>query len=288
MRLSLFPVLLPAFLLAALAAPAEETGRWEAEEPDPEALLEASARFLAERPAFAFEWFASHDEVVDGREKLTHLSSGRNLVDRAHGFVSSSEQGMARREYYYDGAVFTYAAPEEGFHASAAFEGGFDALLEAVRERTGRHLPLWTLMSPTLPRRFAEEKREGAWLGLVRVAGEPAHHLAFAGWEQDWQIWIAADPERPLPLKIVGTERTIEGWPQYRARLIAWDLDPETAPQDFLHVPEPGATAVSFPPLGLPPEAARDAAALAGKAGRRGGGGAPVPAGAGARAGETR
>ncbi len=225
-------------------------------EPDPMAIAAAAVEFLAAQDAFTFRWFASFDEVIDGREKLTFLRSGVNTMVRGVGFVSHTERGDAYRDYYYDGAVFTVASPDENFYASVEFAGGFDALIEAVRERTGNVVPLWSMMSETLPARFLESVDGAAYVGTTRIAGEPAHHLAFTSYDEDWQIWVAADPERPLPLLIVGTDPYQQGWPQYRAYLTGWDLSPPTDPDQFVFVPEEDDLPVSLPDLETaePPE----------------------------------
>ncbi len=250
-----------AALLLATALPAGAAEPAAEAEPDPIAIASAAAEFLAAQPAFAFSWFVSYDLVVEGREKLTFLRSGRTVMDRAAGFVSETERGADRRDYYYDGESFTVAAPEDGFYATAPFADGFDALVAAVRARTGTVVPLWSIMSERLPAAFLAGVDGAAYVGLTRIAGQPAHHIAFTSYDEDWQVWIADDPEAPLPLMLVGTEPHIKGWPQYRAYLMDWDLAPEIAEGMFTHVPEEDAMAVSFPELVSLPEAAPEARA---------------------------
>ncbi|MEO0429335.1 MAG: DUF2092 domain-containing protein [Pseudomonadota bacterium] len=228
----------------------------EAEGPDPEAIVLASAEFLAGLPAFGFDWFVSYDIVDEGREKLTFTRSGNNLMVRDQGFVSSSEEGFRLRMYYYDGATFTVSAPEENFYASAPFDGGFEALVTALRERSDTVLPLWSIMSERLPDRMTEGAEAAAYVGLTRIGGAVAHHVAFAGREEDWQIWIADDPEAPLPLYIVGTESAEKGWPQYRAWLSNWDLAPETTPEQFVFSPDEDDLPASLPDLAARPQGA--------------------------------
>ncbi|MEL6211525.1 MAG: hypothetical protein AAFR44_15365, partial [Pseudomonadota bacterium] len=84
----------------AQEAPAAESDEAaEPEEPDAEAIVLDSVEFLAGLPAFGFNWFVSYDVVDDGREKLTFLRSGRNVMRRGEGFASYAESGNRRRDY---------------------------------------------------------------------------------------------------------------------------------------------------------------------------------------------
>jgi len=212
-------------------------------------IAEKSAKFLAAQPAFSFSWFVSYDEVADGHEKLTYLRSGDTLMVRGKGFVSHSEQEGELRDYYYDGSEFTVVSPDEHFYASAPFNGGFDALVAAVRDHTDTILPLWTMMSPTLPDTLLDGVERGAYLGETLVAGHPAYHLAFSQRDEDWQVWISTNDDQPLPLMLVGTDKNQKGWPQYRVYMTDWNLDPDQAPAQFKFTPSDQYDRITLPSL---------------------------------------
>ncbi|MEL6574880.1 MAG: DUF2092 domain-containing protein [Pseudomonadota bacterium] len=244
----------------AQEAPAAESDEAaEPEEPDAEAIVLDSVEFLAGLPAFGFNWFVSYDVVDDGREKLTFTRSGSNLIVRGEGFSASSEEGFKLRDYYYDGETFTVSAPEEDFYASRKFDQGFEALVVALRERTDTVLPLWTIMAEDLPDRMVTGADLAAYVGLTRIGGVVAHHIAFAGYQEDWQIWIADDPDAPVPIYIVGTESDEKGWPQYRAWLSDWDLAPETTPEQFVFTPDENDLPAALPDLAARPTTAEPA-----------------------------
>jgi len=123
-----------------------------AEEPkiDPVAdeIARNAAEFLAAQPAVSFTWFVSYDEVVEGREKITHVRSGSDLLVRGTGFLSELERDDTSRAYYYDGKTFTVSSPEGGFYATAPFEGGFDALVDELKTRYDLVIPLWQIELP--------------------------------------------------------------------------------------------------------------------------------------------
>jgi hypothetical protein len=245
----------PAFVAAALATvlaagplPAEE----QPAPPDPFELTLASAEFVAGLESFSFRWFLSYDEVVGGREKLTYVQSGANEMVRGVGFSAHTERDDTYRDYYFDGKSFTVASPNENFYATTPFEGDFEALVEAVRSRTDAILPMWSIMSRELPDRFTGGAEGVAWLGLTLLGGQLAHHVAFAGEEgEDWQVWISADDEEPLPLMIVITDTTEQGWPQARVVFTDWQLSVATDPVRFTFVPDPDDVPLAVPRLDL-------------------------------------
>ena len=215
-------------------------------------IVTRAAEYLVIQPRFSFNWFVSLDEVRDDSEKVTYIRSGETLMSRGNGFVSHSERDGTLRDFYYDGAEFTVASPNEGFYTNMPFTGGFDSLVDTVREYTGTILPLWSLMSDTLADGLLDDVEKGSYLGETLIAGSPVHHLAFTGENEDWQIWISTDDTRPLPLMIVGTEKNEVGWPQYRVYMTDWNLDPATDQAMFRFVPGENDTRVSMP-VQIPP-----------------------------------
>ena len=239
-----------AFIIASLVlVPAKANGQVEAIDPRSAEIVTRAADFLVKQPRMSFNWFVSFDEVEDDRQKVTYIRSGNTEMSRDGGFVARSERDGTLRDFYYDGSVFTVASPNEQFYASAPFAGGFDALVDAVREYTGTILPLWSIMSPTLNTGLLDDVESGTYLGTTLIAGQEVHHLAFREAEEDWQIWISTDDNRPLPIMIVGTERTEPGLPQYRVFITDWDLEPEIDPQQFRYTPREDDISVSLPVL---------------------------------------
>lgn len=245
MKIVIAAPLLTLTVFSSLSLAADVSGR----QVDPKAaeIAQKAADFLAVQPAFSFTWFVSYDDVVDGREKITYLRSGDTVMVRDKGFVSHTERENTLRDYYYDGSVFTVASPNENFYTSIPFHGGFDALVKAVRERSGTVLPLWSMMSETLPKEFLSTVESGADLGTTLVAGQQAYHLAFSENSEDWQVWISTDEDSPLPLMLVGTDKTKQGWPQYRVYMTDWNLSPDQDPAQFTFTPGKDDVRVTFP-----------------------------------------
>ena len=212
-------------------------------------LLRRSAEFLAGQGAMSFNWFVSYDDVIDGREKITFMRSGTNLLVRDKGFYSRAEGENGVREWRYDGQQVTFVAPAENYYASAEFKQGFDALVDTARESLGSEIPLYAIMRRGLPDRLEEGLKGAAYLGITQIAGEEVHHLSFAEEAEDWQVWLSTNAEQPVPLVIVGTETKKTGWPQVRAYLTDWNLTPEYDAALFSYTPREGEVQIAFPAL---------------------------------------
>jgi len=210
-------------------------------------LLVGSMNYVAGLENFSFDWFISSDEVVGGREKITYVNSGTTIMARGRGFTSRTERGLTLRDFYFDGETFVVASPDQGFYASAPFEGTFEALVETARKNTDLELPLWTMLTKDLPERLTGGVSAAAYLEITRIAGRDVHHVSFVGGDTDWQIWISTDEDRPVPLMIVGTRTDQQGWPQFRVNMMDWQTGLEIPDEVIQFSPEKGMTQIAMP-----------------------------------------
>lgn len=219
---------------------------------DPQAveILRDATNFLAQQTAMSVDWLVSFDVVIDGREKITYLRSGQNLLERGVGFYSLTEFGENTRKYFYDGATIQILDVEENAYVMAPFGGSLDQLADRITAEYGARLPIWQIMSTTPNSDLAESADSAAFLGIVKVAGREAYHLAFSNYDRDWQVWVSTDPERPELMMIIGTDPYTQGWPQYRAYFSNWDFDPDIAEGAFTFVPDENAERMAWPKPG--------------------------------------
>ena len=243
----LFAVIISVFLAKATSAQTDVDETVPPIEPQAVELLTSAADFLAAQPAFSFDWFVSYDDVIDGREKLTFTRSGSNLILRDEGFYSFSQTGEDTREYYFDGSKLVIADVEEDAYVMAPFDGDFDALVDRIALEYDLHLPIWEIMSRDPGAALLRDASTAAYLGTTSVAGHPAHHLAFASYDRDWQIWISTDPELPVLMMIVGTDPYAQGWPQYRAYFMDWNFAPEVEAESFQYFPGENSDRMVWP-----------------------------------------
>jgi hypothetical protein len=242
------PILLSLAVFAVPANAAEDQD--DAIDPQAVEIVMNSAKFLASQPAFSLGWFISYDEIADGGATITYVRSGTTSMVRGKGFVSHTERDDTLRDYYWNGSVFTVVSPNEEFYSSAEFSGDYDALVDAVREKTGSVLPMWSIFSKNLPDDVMTGVTGAAYLGTTLLAGQSADHVIFTQDDEDWQIWISTDEDAPLPLMLVGTEKNKDGSPQYRVFMTDWNLEPDTDPAQFTYEPDENAVKLALPSLG--------------------------------------
>jgi hypothetical protein len=242
------------FPLAAVGQ--EETGQ-AGVDPDAVDLIKRSAGFLAGQPAMSFNWFVSYDVIVKDKEKLTFMRSGSNVLVRDKGLYSREEGESGTRQYFHDGKRFVVSAPDENYYADQEFEGGFEALVERVREATGTDIPIHSIMSRDLPDQVGDQLTGAAYLGRTTITGREVHHVAFSDEVEDWQVWISTDEDEPVPLVIVGTNPRETGWPQYRAYLTDWNFKPDITDATFTFKPDDDDVRVTLPDLKARNEAAQ-------------------------------
>ena len=210
-------------------------------------IAERAVEHLSLQPDMVVGWFVSYDVVIDGREKVTHTRSGENRLARGTGFSSYAENGDRLREYFFDGGTFWIHNIEDNAYAELPFAGGFDELVERIRVEYDIALPIWELMSRDGAGRILEGLEAAAYLGETRLAGRPAHHLAFATYDQDWQVWISTDETNPVIYSLVGTNPYAQGWPQYRAYFHDWNFAPDFEDGAFSFSPPDDAIRMALP-----------------------------------------
>ena len=145
---------------------------------------------------------------------------------------------METREYLFDGASFQIVDIEENAYVMTPFNGDFEALVVRAREEYDIVLPIWAVLSKTSRLELAETADHAAYLGLTRVAGREAHHIAMSNYDGDRQVWIADDEARPELLMMVGTDPYKQGWPQYRVYFSDRNFAPEISGGAFTYIPD--------------------------------------------------
>jgi len=221
-------------------------------------IVRQSAEFLAGLSIVSFSWFVTNDEITDAGETVTVIESGKTNMDRRVGFVEQTEQESGRRDYYYDGNVFTVIFPDEKLYASQPFTGDFDELVVRLRERTRAILPAWIILSEELPETIFEDLNAAAYLGSIMLKGREVHHIALSNTGADLQLWISVDESAPVPAMLIGTLTDQPGAPRFRVSFSSWAFNQEPEPEQFSFSPEPDFERIAMPSLSVAEEQAEE------------------------------
>lgn len=227
------------------AAPQQAAASASAVDPAALAALERMSTYLKTLTAFEITAETSLDLVTEDNEKLKLDGVNKYLVRRPDNFMVEVATDWRVRRLTYDGKTLTLSAPELKFYASAPVTGTSRSVLDRANENYGLTLPLADLFSwtdPTHNNRPAPTSALG--LGAAKIGGVETERFAFREEDVDWQIWIQKG-DKPVPLKIVITDRTDPTLPQYSA-LLRWNTAPQFTADTFTFRPEAGAMRIQL------------------------------------------
>jgi hypothetical protein len=183
--------------------------------------------------------------LADG-QKLQRSADLTFQVQRPNKMKAVLSSPRTEQEGYYDGKTFTWYNPEKRYYASMDAPDTLKGLVKDLREGYGLDLPEVDLFRWGGDDAPVEGITSAMNAGQDIIGKDLCDHYAFRQGDVDWQIWIAAG-ERPLPLKVVITDRTDEARPQ-SVKYITWNLKPSFRDSTFRFVPPKGAAKVPMKP----------------------------------------
>lgn len=189
----------------------------------------------------------SGERVLTDGQKLQHTASAKLDVQRPNKLRAQMRSARSARDLMYDGKTVVLYMPEQKYYSKAPFNDNLAELVERLRARFGVEIPMADLFLWGTPQAPLDRMSSAMNAGQDIVDGTLCDQYAFRQGDFDWQIWIATGP-RPLPRKLVITNRTDEARPQ-SVSLIRWNLSPRFADSLFTFTPPAGATAAEFVPL---------------------------------------
>lgn len=228
---------------------------------DPIAIewVEAVSASIVSKERLSVSWFVSFDQVVDGREKITHIRSGMAALVRDDQYYARVEQEGGPREFFFDGLGVTVYLPDENSYVHKPFLGDFEQLAETITQEHDARLPIWQVLVPDTADELLRDVTAAAYLGEKMLAGKLVHHVALSTYKEDLQLWILGGEAEPVLQMMVGTNPYEQGWPQYRAYFTDWNFDPEFDEDMFTYYPNEDAVRLVWPK-----QSGADAAAIEG------------------------
>lgn len=149
------------------------------------------------------------------------------------------------RQLFYDGATFSLYTPEANVYATAPAMPTIDETLDFLVNQYRISLPIADLLVANPDSRLAQNINSETYVGRILVHGVPCHQLAFRTPEVDWEIWIEDGP-KPLPRRLLLTDKSVEGSPQMTANLSDWNLTPQFSADFFTFKPPQNAQKITF------------------------------------------
>jgi len=221
------------------------------------------AKFLGQNDRFTVSIKIGYDVLQANGQKI-EFGEVRELAvqrpNRARILETAGHKG--RDMMLFDGKFITMFNGETGYYAKAPQPGDIDAtVVNFVRDLQMR-LPLAPMLMTTFDQELQRRVQRVDYVELTDVLGVPAHHIAARTANVDFQVWIADNEKRPLPLRIVLTYPSAEGQPQFRADFSKWNLSPRFNKATFEFKPPANAKQIPFAaqvlPLSTQPQPAVD------------------------------
>lgn len=245
--------------VAALAAepdssqtkPAETKAAAPEIDPKAQQVLQRMSSYMAGLKNFQVVSESVDEEVLTTGPKLQTLMTSRISVHRPNEIRSEQIGPVANLAAWYDGKSLTLYCKTTNAYGTVPAPPTLDAALDMARKKYGVEAPGADLVYSNAYEGLIDGVKSGQYVGIESIDGAPVHHLAFQEDEVDWQLWVADGPN-PLPVRYVITTKTVQGQPQFTARLQNWNTQAVLAPGTFTFHPPPGAKRVDALPTSCP------------------------------------
>ncbi len=217
---------------------------------DPRAaeVLQEMSAYLNSLKEFTFHAENTTEEIRTTGQKLQFANAVDVFVQRPDRIRANSLGDKRTQEFYYDGKSITLFGKDLNNYASLKAPAKIDEALNHARESFGLQAPLADIVYQNPHEILTDGATSGTYLGLHSVHGVTCHHLAFTRDDIDLQIWIE-NGEKPLPRKLIITDKWVTGAPQFTALLSDWDLSPQLKEALFTFVAPDQAEKLEFYPV---------------------------------------
>ncbi len=230
------------------AATAPQAGKATAPEPDPRQILQKMCDFLKSQQQFTYKAEVAYDQVYYKGKKLQYGIDMETFVRRPDRLRVNAAGDLVNKQFYFDGKTITLYDKDHNVYGTLEVPPNIESALDKANKKFGVRVALTDLASPKLCDHIGKRIKSSLYVGLHKVRGVPCHHLAFDGDKAQVQLWVEAG-DKPLPRKVVLTQKKLPGSPQWIAYLSDWNFSPQLQENLFVFTPPQGAEKIKFIPL---------------------------------------
>lgn len=213
--------------------------------PEPRNLLKQMGAYLRSLDRFTVRVEKTTELILPTEQRLHADQTAEIAIQKPDRLRANYLNLSGGRQLFYDGQTFALYTPEANVYASATAAPTIDETLDLLAAQYRISLPIADLLVANPDSRLAQNLTSETYVGLILVGGVPCHHLAFQTPEVDWEIWIEDGP-KPLPRRLLLTDKSVEGSPQMMANLSDWNLAPQFSADFFTFTPPQNAQKITF------------------------------------------
>ncbi len=230
---------------ASNAQPAAADSPAPATQPEPMAVLKQMATYLRSLERFKVRVEKTTELILPTDQRLHQDQTVEIAIQKPDRLRADFQNLSGGRQLFYDGKTFSLYTPEPNVYASAAAAPTIDETLALLEDQYGISMPIADLLLADPQSSLVRNLESKTYVGQILVRGVACHHLAFQTPEVDWEIWIEDGP-KPLPRRLLLTDKSVEGSPQWTSELSDWDLAPQFPTDFFTFTPPQDAQKIKF------------------------------------------
>jgi hypothetical protein len=209
-------------------------------------ILKEMSKNLTSLTKFSFTSRGYFELVVDSIvQKIQVTNMGKLSVQRPDKMKAERNGAMADLDMYLNKGKFTLYGKKNNMYATASTGESLDKTVDYLRDNLDIYLPAGDLLYSDAYAGLTEDVTSGVYVGQSMAGDVLCDHLAFAGNEVDWQIWVEAGAQK-LPRRYVITSKKEKGMPEYAIEISEWNTNPKLKEEMFNFTPPGGAVKIDF------------------------------------------
>lgn len=220
-------------------------------DPQAEQLVKQMSDYLTGLDRFKVHVDSINEIVLPSGQRLDTDRASNVSVERPDKLRVDIASATKDAQVYYNGKTLTIYSPKKNYYGDWPAPPTIEGTIEKAQQQYGLVMPLADLLYPNPYQRMMKNVVSGTYVGKTLIHGTDTDHLAFRQKDIDWQIWIMSG-DQPLPVRIIITDKSVKGSPQYYAALSNWDTAPTFQDNLFSFVPPPGAQKIRIATIPVP------------------------------------
>lgn len=215
------------------------------QEPTPEQILAVATIYLKNLPQFSFEAEMVEDVAFGTHQQVQANHRLSYFVKRPNKLRFQVSGDFRNKDWYYDGKQIVAYDREKNLYSQEPFPPSIDAALAKARDELNLRLSIVGIARTDFYEIVTAGVAKSTLVGMSKAAGVPCYQLLLEREPINVQLWIQAG-EIPLLRKVVVTDKTEEGWPQWSAEIIKWNIGADLRDSFFEFAPPQGAMKIKF------------------------------------------
>ncbi|WP_372521847.1 DUF2092 domain-containing protein [Sulfuricaulis sp.] len=245
MKASRFLCVISALLVSMAmvsVAPAQQTASMQ-----PAKIVRQMCDYLKSLQQFSYRAEVTYDAVDAGGQKVQHTFDMETSVRRPDRLRVNAAGDVINKQFFFDGKSITLYDKISKVYATLDVPPNIEAALDKAQKDFNLRVALTDLASPKLYDYLSKNFPNSRDLGIDKVRGVSCHHLVFDRKDVQVQLWIDAGG-KPLPQKVVITEKNSPESPQWTALLNDWNVSSKFDDSLFAFVVPTGVQKINFLP----------------------------------------